>query len=304
MLIPSENKKTATLLITCPDQLGLVAGLSNFLLRFRANILHADQHIDGEEGLFLMRVEWDLTDFTASRKEFIKDFQPFAVQHQMKWRLAYSEDKIRVALFVSKNDHCLVDLLHRYRNGELNCEIPIIISNHPEVKKTVEFFEIPFSVSSPSSSSLSLPSPTAQSSSPGKLEREHQQLELLRQNRIELVVLARYMQILSPEFVHQYPHQIINIHHSFLPAFIGAKPYHQAFERGVKLIGATSHYVTKDLDEGPIIAQDVARITHRDSIEDLLRKGRDLEKLVLSRTVRLHVENRILNYGKKTVVFE
>ena len=277
-------------MITCPDQRGLVAGLSNFLLRYTANILHADQHIDWEEGLFLMRVEWDLANFTISREHFLEIFQPFAMQFKMKWRLAYSEDKTRVALFVSKNDHCLVDILHRYRNQELNCEIPIILSNHPEVEKVAGFFEIPLSV---------IPN-----AAQGKIIREGQQLELLRKNQIELVVLARYMQILSPKFVDQYPNQIINIHHSFLPAFVGAKPYHQAFERGVKLIGATSHYVTKDLDEGPIIAQDVAHITHRDSIDDLLRKGRDLEKLVLSRTLRWHLENRILNYGKKTVVFE
>lgn len=278
------------MLITCPDQLGLVAGLSNFLLRYRANILHADQHIDWDESLFLMRVEWDLENFTISREHFLEIFQPFAAQYQMKWRLVYSEDKTRVAIFVSKNDHCLVDILHRYRNRELNCDIPVIVSNHPEVEKIAGFFEIPFSVISNDSQS--------------KLIRESRQLELLKKHKIELIVLARYMQILSPEFVDQYPNQIINIHHSFLPAFIGAKPYHQAFERGVKLIGATSHYVTKDLDEGPIIAQDVARITHRDSIDDLLRKGRDLEKLVLSRTLRWHLENRILNYGKKTVVFE
>ncbi|MEO5970955.1 MAG: formyltetrahydrofolate deformylase [Bdellovibrionia bacterium] len=288
--ILSENKKTATLLITCPDQLGLVAGLSNFLLRYSANILHADQHIDGEEGLFLMRVEWDLANFTVSREHFSEIFQPFAAQYQMKWQLVYSEDETRVAIFVSKTDHCLVDILHRYRNQELNCQIPIIVSNHSEVKKIAEFFEIPLFVIS--------------NGSQDKLTRERQQLELLKKHQIKLIVLARYMQILSPEFVDQYPNQIINIHHSFLPAFIGAKPYHQAFERGVKLIGATSHYVTKDLDEGPIIAQDVARITHRDSIDDLLRKGRDLEKLVLSRTLRWHLENRILNYGKKTVVFE
>ena len=237
-----------------------------------------------------MRVEWDLTTFTVPREHFLESFQPFARQYQMKWRLAYSEDKIRVALFVSKNDHCLVDILHRYRNHELNCEIPILFSNHAEVEKVAEFFGIPLVI---------IPN-----HSQNHLLRENEQLQLLKRYQIQLLVLARYMQILSPEFVAQYPNQIINIHHSFLPAFIGAKPYHQAFERGVKLIGATSHYVTQDLDEGPIIAQDVAHITHRDSIDDLLRKGRDLEKLVLSRTVRWHLENRILNYGKKTVVFD
>jgi formyltetrahydrofolate deformylase len=286
----TENKETATLLITCPDQRGLVAELSNFLLRYHANILHADQHIDWEEGLFLMRVEWDLADFTAPREHFIEIFQPFANRFQMKWRLAYSEEKTRVALFVSKNDHCLVDILHRYRNQDLNCEIPILISNHSDVEKVADFFKIPFAVF-----------PNTPQKGP---TREHQQLELLRNHRIQLIVLARYMQILSSEFVDHYPNQIINIHHSFLPAFIGAKPYHQAYERGVKLIGATSHYVTKDLDEGPIIAQEVARITHRDSIADLLRKGRDLEKGVLSRTLHGYLENRILTYGKKTVVFD
>jgi formyltetrahydrofolate deformylase len=282
-------KNSAILLVTCPDRRGLVASISDFVFRHNGNILHVDEHADEESNLFLMRVEFDPSQFDIELSGFAKHFSPMAEKFDMTWRLAQSSQRPKMAILVSKYDHCLVDLLYRHKSGELACDIPVIISNHPDNQPTADFYRIPFVVI-----------PVSQDK---KAEAEREALQVLRKQAPDFIVLARYMQILSSAFVAEYPHRIINIHHSFLPAFVGAKPYHQAFERGVKLIGATSHYVTEVLDDGPIIEQDVVRISHRDAIEDLLQKGRDLEKVVLSRAVRWHIENRILLYGKKTVVF-
>jgi formyltetrahydrofolate deformylase len=281
---------TAILLINSPDRKGLVAAIGDFLYRHNANITHADQHRDNESGLFLMRVEWDLRDFTLDIVEFKDQFTPIAEKYEMRWRLKLSSQRQRLAIFVSHYDHCLADLLYRHQSGELDCDIPLIISNHPHAQKIAEFYRIPFH--------------HIQVEKDDKAAAEGQQLALLRENGIDLIVLARYMQILSPDFVKHYPQQIINVHHSFLPAFSGARPHHRAFARGVKLIGATSHYVTDELDEGPIIEQDVIRISHRDQLSDLVQKGRDLEKMVLSRAVRWHIEHRILLYAGKTVIFD
>ena len=280
---------SAVLLITCPDRKGLVAAIANFLYQYNANIRHADQHQDSECNLFQMRVEWDLTGFSLDLDEFERHFQPLATKLQMQWRLAASDRQPRAALFVSRDDHCLADLLYRHR-GELRCHIPLIISNHSDARRLAEFYGIPFF--------------TIPVTADRKAEAEAEAMTLLQQQQIDFIVLARYMQILSPSFVRQYTNRIINIHHSFLPAFAGAKPYHQAFQRGVKIIGATSHYVTEELDNGPIIEQDVIRVSHRDTVEDLVHKGRDLEKVVLSRALRWHIENRILIYTNKTVVFD
>lgn len=283
-------KNTATLLINCPDRKGLVAAIADFLYQHDANILHADQHQDAEQNLFLMRVEWDLAGFTLDPAQFEHKFAPIAEKFHMRWQLNLSSHKPRIAIFVSKYDHCLADLLYRHQSGELACDIPLIISNHPDTRRLADFYGIPFH--------------EVEVTKDKKAEAEARQFALLDAHGIDLIVLARYMQVVSPEFVARYPQRIINIHHSFLPAFVGAKPYHRAFERGVKLIGATSHYVTEVLDEGPIIEQDIARVSHRDQLEDLIQKGRDLEKVVLSRAVRWHVENRILLYANKTVIFD
>jgi len=283
-------KNTAILLIDCPDRKGIVAAVAEYLYRHNANILHADQHQDAERQLFLMRVEWDRTDFTLEAAEFTRKFAPLAERFAMRWRLELSALPHRVAIFVSKYDHCLVDLLYRHQSGELPCEIPLVVSNHPDTKRWAEFYGVPFHVLAVEAGN--------------KVEAERRQLELLHDHRVDLVVLARYMQVLSADFVARYPRRIINVHHSFLPAFSGARPYHRAFDRGVKLIGATSHYVTEDLDEGPIIEQEVVRVSHRDGLDDLLQKGRDLEKVVLSRAVRWHIDHRVLAYANKTVVFD
>jgi formyltetrahydrofolate deformylase len=282
-------KNSAILLISCPDRKGEVATIADFVYRHNGNILHADEHADEESGLFLMRVEFDSQDFDISLNDFGKYFSPVAETFQMTWRLAQTSHRPRMIVFVSKYDHCLVDLLYRHQSGELECDIPLIISNHPDTQPIADFYKIPFTV-------VSVTKET-------KSAAEVQIHTLIEKHQPDFMVLARYMQILSNEFVNRYPRRIINIHHSFLPAFIGARPYHQAFERGVKLIGATSHYVTEQLDDGPIIEQDVVRVSHQDTVADLIRKGRDLEKIVLARAVRLHVENRVLVYGNKTVVF-
>ena len=282
-------KNSAILLISCPDRKGEVATIADFVYRHGGNILHADEHGDEESGLFLMRVEFDPKDFDIPLNDFGKHFSPVADAFAMKWRLAQSTHRPRMIILVSKYDHCLVDLLYRHQSGELACEIPLIISNHPDNQAVAEFYEIPYNVVTVSKEN--------------KVQAETQIHSLIAEHKPDFMVLARYMQILSNEFVNRYPQRIINIHHSFLPAFVGARPYHQAFARGVKLIGATSHYVTEVLDDGPIIEQDVVRVSHRDTVEDLIRKGRDLEKVVLSRAVRSHVENRVLVYGNKTVVF-
>jgi len=283
-------KRTAILLIDCPDQRGIVAGVAEFLSRHNANILHADQHQDAERDLFLMRVEWDLEGFDLDLEEFPRRFAPVADRFAMRWKLERSDRPLRVALFVSQHLHCLVDLLYRHQSRELLCEIPLVLGNHEIAKRWTDFYGIPFHY---------IPVESGK-----KAAAEKKQLALLDEHKIDLVVLARYMQVISPDFVARYPRRVINVHHSFLPAFIGAKPYHRAFERGVKLIGATSHYVTDELDEGPIIEQDVVRISHRDSLDDLLEKGRDLEKIVLSRALRWHINHRILVYDRKTVVFD
>jgi formyltetrahydrofolate deformylase len=287
-------KDSAVLLIDCPDQRGLVARVSSLLYEQGANILHADQHQDHDLGLFFMRVEWGLNG-TATQPAFDLErfktvFAPLAAELGMRWQLTSTNRQPKVALFCSQYLHCMADLLHRWRTGELICEIPVIVSNHRAVENLAAFYGIPFE---------HVPVTAAT-----RAEAEARHLELLDRHGIELVVLARYMQILSPAFVSRYPAAIINVHHSFLPAFTGAKPYHAAHLRGVKLIGATSHYVTEVLDDGPIIEQDVARISHRDQVEDLVARGRDLERIVLSRAVRWHLDRRILCYGNKTVVFD
>ena len=285
-----EPRNTATLLIDCPDRKGLVAAIAEFLYSHGANILHADQHQDNDLGLFFMRVEWEMAEFDLPPGRFETEFEPLAARFQMNWKVRYSAHLPRVAVFVSRERHCLLDLLHRWQIGELRCEIPLIVGNHEDARALAGFYGVPFH-------HIAVTRETREAA-------ERRQLELLRENGVELVVLARYMQILSPEFVACYPNCIVNVHHSFLPAFSGAKPYHAAYQRGVKLIGATSHYVTAELDCGPIIEQDVARISHRYELEDLKEKGRDLERVVLSRAVRWSLENRILVYGNKTVVFD
>jgi formyltetrahydrofolate deformylase len=283
-------KPTAILLVSCPDRKGIVAALADFVFQHGGNILHADEHADQGSDLFLMRVEFDPCEFDIDLAEFAPHFSPIAEKYAMTWRLARSNYRPKMAILVSKYDHCLVDLLYRHKSGELACDIPLIVSNHPDNKPIATFYRIPYVT-------VSIPQDN-------KRPAEEEILRRLEQHKPDFIVLARYMQILSKDFVNQYPQRIINIHHSFLPAFVGSKPYHQAFARGVKLIGATSHYVTEVLDDGPIIEQDVVRISHRDSVNDLLEKGRDLEKVVLSRAVRWHIQNRILLYGNKTVVFD
>jgi formyltetrahydrofolate deformylase len=293
-------KNTAILRISCPDRKGIAASVAGFLYEHGANILHADQHQDAEYELFLMRVEWDLADFEVPVRRFGRRFGKVARSFRMDWSLSLSKVRPRVAILVSREDHCLADLLYRHQSGELACDVPFVISNHPQARRHAEFHGIPFH---------HIPVTPR-----GKRRAEAAQLALLASAAVDLVILARYMQVLSPAFVRRFPRRIINIHHSFLPAFHGGRPYHQAFERGVKLIGATSHYVTEKLDDGPIIEQDVVRISHRDQVEDLVQKGRDLEKVVLSRAVRWHLDSRILVYGpqgrrrraapEKTVVFD
>ena len=283
-------KPTAVLLVSCLDQKGLVAGVANFVYRHGGNIVHAEQHIDASEGIFFHRVEWELDAFSLAPEEIGPAFRELADRFDMRWQLRFSTDRARMAIFVSKADHCLLELFYLHRLGELPAEIACVIGNHPSLESLVAPTGIPFHL---------FPI-TAET----KLAQETQELRLLHDLGVDLVVLARYMQILTPAFVQRYPNRIINIHHSFLPAFIGKEPYRQAYERGVKLIGATSHYVITDLDQGPIIEQDVCRITHRDSLEDLILKGRDLERQVLGRSVRLHLLHRVLPYGRKTVVFQ
>jgi formyltetrahydrofolate deformylase len=281
---------TAVLLLSTPRPLarkGVVAAISQFLIAHNGSVLHSDDHIDSSRDLFLSRLEWDLDGFEIPISEFEQHFKPLAERYLIKYHLALTNYRPKVAILVSAYDHWLADLLYRQNTGELACDVVRIISNHNTTKRLADFYHVPFH----------------QLTNPGdKRESEREMLDLLGQD-VDLVVLARYMQILGPEFVAQYLLRMINIHHSFLPSFIGGKPYHQAFGRGVKLIGATSHYVTADLDEGPIIEQDVVRVSHRDTVEDMVLKGRDLEKVVLSRAVRWHLENRVLVYQNKTVVF-
>jgi formyltetrahydrofolate deformylase len=284
------RRTTATLLIRCPDRKGLVYRIAEFLYRAGGNILHDDQHNDAEAGLFFSRVEWDLDGFTIPRERIAEEFGRLAAPLGMEWELRFSDERPRIAIFVSKLDHCLVDLLHRWSIGELHGEIVAVFSNHPDLRSVAELRGLPFHVF-----------PIAAET---KRAQEKREMELLAELGVDLVVLARYMQVVTEDFIGRYPNRMINIHHSFLPAFVGANPYARAHERGVKLIGATSHYVTAELDQGPIIEQDVVRASHRDSVADLVRKGRDLERIVLARGVRLHLERRVLAYGNKTVVFD
>lgn len=279
---------TATLLVSCPDRPGLVAKIANFIYANGGNIIHADQHTDLTTGLFLTRIEWQLEEFNLPREVISPAFMAIAESLEAHWQLYFSDSIPRLAIWVTKQNHCLLDLLWRQKAGELPAQIPLIISNHANLEYVAKQFDIDFY-------HIPITKET-------KSEQEAKQLELLKEYQIDLVVLAKYMQILSADFVAQFP-KIINIHHSFLPAFAGANPYHRAYERGVKIIGATGHYVTKDLDEGPIIKQEVTHISHRDTVADLIRKGKDLERLVLAHAVRLHLQNRVLVYGNRTVVF-
>jgi formyltetrahydrofolate deformylase len=279
----------ATLLVTCPDRRGIVAALAQTLHGHGANILDADQHTDPDAGQFFQRIRFDLAEMRTDRTSLETAIQEVSERFDMEWRIAFGECTKRVVIFVSRYDHCLWDLLLRHRAGELNCEIPAIISNHPDLEPIAAQFEIPFHVF-----------PIRKET---KADQEEREISLLDSLGVDLVVMARYMQILSGSFIDHYPQRIINIHHSFLPAFMGGRPYHQARERGVKLIGATAHYATTDLDEGPIIEQDVIRSSHRDPVQELVRKGRDVERTVLARAVRWHLEDRVLVYDNKTVVF-
>jgi formyltetrahydrofolate deformylase len=283
-------ENTATLLLYCEDRKGLVFAIARFILEHGGNILHADQHQDAALGLFFMRIQWSLAGFDLDRQAFAAAFAPLATEYGFTWQIVMGQSRPAVAIFVSRYQHCLIDILYRHQIGELPCHIALVVSNHEDARDLAHFYNVAFH---------HIPVSAAD-----KAASEKKQLALLKENEIELIVLARYMQVLSPEFVACYQQKIINVHHSFLPAFVGAKPYHAAFERGVKLIGATSHYVTQVLDEGPIIEQDVTRISHRDRPDDLIGKGRDLERIVLSRAVRWHLEQRILCYGNKTVVFD
>jgi formyltetrahydrofolate deformylase len=276
---------TATLLISCPDRKGLVAKIADWLFSHNGNILHADQHTDKAAGLFLMRVEWELEDFNLQRQFIGEAFDPLAEVIDAKWQVHFSDSVRRIAIFVTKQDHCLYDLILRQRAGELQATIPVVVGNHPDLEAIAHNFGINFHYLPVTAST--------------KQEQEAQQLDLINQYNIDLVVLAKYMQVLSPNFLSQFSN-VINIHHSFLPAFPGANPYQRAYNRGVKIIGATAHYVTEDLDEGPIVEQDVIRISHRDAVSDLIRKGKDLERIVLARAVRLHLQNRVLVYGQAT----
>ena len=287
--ISQGDPQSAILLISCPDQPGLVATITEFIFRNRGNILHLDQHVDIEANVFFMRVEWDLAHFLIASQDISTAFLAIADPRQMTWELHFSQNIPRMAVFVSKLGHCLFDILARYQSGEWRVEIPLIISNHPDMRSIAEKFDIAYH-------EYTITKDT-------KCEQEDRQIELLRQHNVDFIVLARYMQIISPEFVAQFPNRIINIHHSFLPAFIGAKPYHAAFARGVKIIGATSHYVTADLDSGPILEQDTVRVNHKDSVEDLVRKGKDVEKLVLARAIWFHLQRQVLIYDNKTVIF-
>ena len=276
--------KTAKLLLHCPDKPGILAEVTDFITVNKGNIIYLDQYVDHVENIFFMRIEWELKDFLVPQEKIEDYFATlYAQKYEMNFRLYFSDTKPRMAIFVSKMSHCLFDLLARYTAGEWNVEIPLIISNHPDLQHVAERFGIPFHLF--------------------PITKEKKEMELLAEHKITFIVLARYMQVISEQMINAYPNRIINIHHSFLPAFVGAKPYHAAFERGVKIIGATSHYVTTELDAGPIIEQDVVRITHKDTVQDLVNKGKDLEKIVLSRAVQKHIERKVLAYRNKTVIF-
>ena len=282
--------KTAKLLLHCPDKPGILAEVTDFITVNKGNIIYLDQYVDHVENIFFMRIEWELKDFLVPQEKIEDYFATlYAQKYEMNFRLYFSDTKPRMAIFVSKMSHCLFDLLARYTAGEWNVEIPLIISNHPDLQHVAERFGIPFHLF-----------PITKET---KEEQEKKEMASLAKHKITFIVLARYMQVISEQMINAYPNRIINIHHSFLPAFVGAKPYHAAFERGVKIIGATSHYVTTELDAGPIIEQDVVRITHKDTVQDLVNKGKDLEKIVLSRAVQKHIERKVLAYKNKTVIF-
>ena len=281
---------TAKLLLHCPDKPGILAEVTDFITVNKGNIIYLDQYVDHVENIFFMRIEWELKDFLVPQEKIEDYFRTlYGQKYEMDFRLYFSDVKPRMAIFVSKLSHCLFDMLARYTAGEWNVEIPLIISNHPDLQHVAERFGIPFYLF-----------PITKET---KEEQERKEMELLARHKITFIVLARYMQVISEQMINAYPNKIINIHHSFLPAFVGAKPYHAAFQRGVKIIGATSHYVTTELYAGPIIEQDVVRITHKDAIEDLVNKGKDLEKIVLSRAVQKHIERKVLAYKNKTVIF-
>ncbi len=280
----------AILLIFCPDRKGITASITNFIYKNNGNIVHADQHIDEQTNTFFMRIEWELKKFEIKKEKIGISFQLIARKFNMSWDLFFSDDLPRVAIFVSRHLHCLNDLLYRYKTGQFRCQIPLIISNHPEAKNLIlgtdiKFHEFP-------------------KTEENKVSQEKLEMRLLKKEKIDLIILARYQQIFTEHLLNQFPNKIINIHHSFLPAFPGKKPYTRAYEKGVKIIGATSHYVTQDLDQGPIIEQDTMRMSHRDTLKDLIQKGQDLEKLVLSRAVRWHLDHKILSYNNKTVIFD
>ena len=282
--------KTAKLLLHCPDKPGILAEVTDFITVNKGNIIYLDQYVDHVENIFFMRIEWELENFLVPQEKIEDYFETlYAQKYGMNFRLYFSDAKPRMAIFVSKMSHCLFDLLARYTAGEWNVEIPLIISNHPDLQHVAERFGIPFHLF-----------PITKET---KEEQEKKEMELLAKHKVNFIVLARYMQVISEKMIDAYPNRIINIHHSFLPAFVGAKPYHAAFERGVKIIGATSHYVTTELDAGPIIEQDGVRITHKDTVQDLVNKGKDLEKIVLSRAVQKHIERKVLAYKNKTVIF-
>ena len=285
-------KPTAILLLHCPDRQGIISEMTKFITDNQGNIVYLDQYVDRQDGMFFMRIEWELEKFMIPREK-IREYIDvlYALRYHMEFNLYFNDERPRMAIFVSKMSHCLYDLLARWNAGEFECDIPCIVSNHEDLRFVAEQFNIPYYVWS------------INKDHSNKAEVEQAEMELLREKKITFIVLARYMQIISDDMIAQYPHHIINIHHSFLPAFVGAKPYHQAWERGVKIIGATSHYVTAELDAGPIIEQDVARITHKDTPESLVLKGKDLEKIVLSHAVSKHIQRKILTYKNKTIIF-
>lgn len=286
-----NDDNSAIILLSCPDQPGILSAVTEFINKNRGNILYLDQYVNREDEVFFMRIKWDLTNFSIAKKDLEASFKEgLGTKYSMNYKLYFSDIKPRMAIFVSKMSHCLYDLLSRFSSGDWHVEIPLVISNHPDLESVANQFNIPF---------YCFPI-----NKDNKLILESSILKLLKQNNITFCVLARYMQILSDDFISIYPNKIINIHHSFLPAFKGARPYHAAHERGVKIIGATSHYVTSDLDEGPIIEQDVTRISHLNTVDELIRKGRDLEKIVLSRAVEKHIERKTLTYGNRTIVFQ
>lgn len=287
-----DMKPTAILLLHCPDEQGIISEVTKFITDNQGNIVYLDQYVDREDGMFFMRIEWELKNFTIPREKIYEYIDTlYSQRYNMTFNLYFNEERPRMAIFVSKMSHCLYDLLARYKAGEWNVDIPCIVSNHEDLRYVAEQFNIPYYVWS------------IKKDHSNKEEVEKAEMELLKKEKVTFIVLARYMQIITDGMISAYPHKIINIHHSFLPAFIGAKPYHQAWERGVKIIGATSHYVTADLDAGPIIEQDVTRITHKDTPESLVLKGKDLEKIVLSRAVTKHIERKILTYNNKTIIF-